>query len=58
MARLIRYFLDDQNGTAAIEYGLIATLITLAIIVAVGGAADEVVAMWSSNEGQISQALK
>lgn len=58
MARLIRHFLDDQNGTAAIEYGLIATLITLAIIVAVGGAADEVVAMWSSNEGQISQALK
>jgi len=58
MARLIRHFLDSQNGTAAIEYSLIAALITLAIVVAVGGAADEVVAMWDSNNGLIGEAFQ
>jgi Flp pilus assembly pilin Flp len=53
----IRQFLADQTGTAAIEYGLIATLITLAILVALGGAADQVTAMWGSNDSKISQAM-
>jgi len=32
---LLRSFLADENGATAIEYGLIATLIALAIIVGV-----------------------
>lgn len=58
MVVLIRQFLADQTGTAAIEYGLIATLITLAIIVALGGAADEVRAMWGSNDSKLTQAMQ
>ncbi len=58
MVALIRQFLADQTGTVAIEYGLIATLIALAIIVALGGVADEVTAMWGSNNSKISEAMK
>lgn len=53
----IRQFLADQTGTAAIEYGLIATLITLAILVALGGAADQVTAMWRANNSKIGEAM-
>ncbi len=35
MDHLLRRFADDENGATAIEYGLIAALIAVAIIVAV-----------------------
>lgn len=34
-------FWRDQEGVTAIEYGLIAALVAVAIIVAVGGVGDE-----------------
>ncbi|MES2195498.1 MAG: Flp family type IVb pilin [Pseudomonadota bacterium] len=37
MKRLISQFLADQSGATAIEYGLIAAGISLAIIAAVNG---------------------
>jgi pilus assembly protein Flp/PilA len=37
MARRISDFIRDERGATAIEYGLIATLIALVIIVAVTG---------------------
>jgi pilus assembly protein Flp/PilA len=33
MTRLLRQFVRDQSGATAIEYGLIATLIAVALIV-------------------------
>lgn len=33
MKRLLKNFVDDQSGATAIEYGLIASLIAVAIIV-------------------------
>lgn len=36
MSNLIARFVKDESGATAIEYGLIATLIALAIIVAAG----------------------
>jgi pilus assembly protein Flp/PilA len=36
MRILIRKFIDDQNGATAIEYGLIAAGISVAIITVVG----------------------
>ena len=36
MANLIARFVKDESGTTVIEYGLISTLIALAIIVAAG----------------------
>jgi pilus assembly protein Flp/PilA len=35
MRNLLHRFIDDQSGVTAIEYGLIAALIAVAIIVAV-----------------------
>jgi pilus assembly protein Flp/PilA len=35
MGNLFRRFIDDQSGVTAIEYGLIAALIAVVIIVAV-----------------------
>jgi pilus assembly protein Flp/PilA len=35
MEHLLRRFSDDQSGVTAIEYGLIASLIAVVIIVAV-----------------------
>jgi pilus assembly protein Flp/PilA len=35
MSRFIRYLLRDESGATAIEYGLIAALISVAIISAV-----------------------
>ncbi len=40
MKKLIR-FLKDEDGVTAIEYGLIAALIAVAIIVAVGTVGDK-----------------
>jgi pilus assembly protein Flp/PilA len=34
MTKLMKRFVNDESGATAIEYGLIATLIALAIIVA------------------------
>ncbi len=36
MIHLIRNFIDDESGATAIEYGLIAAGIAVAIIAAVG----------------------
>jgi len=37
MRRIIANFINDQTGATAIEYGLIAAGISIAIIVAVNG---------------------
>jgi pilus assembly protein Flp/PilA len=34
MKSLVRRFLKDQNGATAIEYGLVAVIVSIAIVVA------------------------
>lgn len=41
-------FLRDESGATAIEYGLIAALIALAIIAAVGMTGERLVALFES----------
>ena len=36
MSRLVTRFLKDQSGATAIEYGLIAALVAVVIVTAVG----------------------
>jgi pilus assembly protein Flp/PilA len=52
--KTIREFLADESGATAIEYGLIAAGIAIAIIAAVQG----VGAKLSSNFGKVSTSLK
>jgi pilus assembly protein Flp/PilA len=54
MKKMVREFIADESGATAIEYGLIAAGIALAIISAVQG----VGAKLSSNFGKISTSLK
>ncbi|MDQ8699328.1 Flp family type IVb pilin [Hyphomicrobium sp. LHD-15] len=41
MTNIFSRFLKDESGATAIEYGLIAALISVAIITAVGGIGDK-----------------
>jgi pilus assembly protein Flp/PilA len=54
MKNLIARFVKDESGATAIEYGLIAAGISLAIIAAVNGLGTKL----SANFGAISASLK
>lgn len=51
-------FLKDTKGATAVEYGLIAAVLSLAIIGGVGILAGDLQAMWGDNNSDINQALK
>jgi pilus assembly protein Flp/PilA len=51
---LLRQFLDDESGATAIEYSLIATLISLAAIVGVGKAANALRDYWDNIGDKVS----
>jgi pilus assembly protein Flp/PilA len=50
--------LTDESGTTAIEYGLMAALIGLAIVVAVGQTSDSVIAIFDYWSKAVTDALK
>jgi pilus assembly protein Flp/PilA len=52
--KIIRRFLADETGATAIEYGLIAAGISLAIITIIQGVGSKL----STNFGKISTSLK
>jgi len=54
MKSLILSFFKDESGATAIEYGLIAAGIAIAIITAVNGVGTQL----STNFGTISSSLK
>jgi pilus assembly protein Flp/PilA len=51
---LLRRFLDDESGATAIEYSLIATLVSLAAIVGVGKAATALRDYWGNISDKVS----
>ena len=57
MKRLFCRFLQDESAATAIEYGLIATLLSLAIFVAVGNFTDNLGFLWDENSGKINEAF-
>ena len=54
MRKYLKDFIADESGATAIEYGLIAAGIALAIIAAVQGVGTKL----STNFGKISTSLK
>lgn len=50
-------FLRDEKGATAVEYGLIAAVLSLAIIAGVGVLAGDLRVMWGDNNSDINQAL-
>ena len=52
----IRRFVNDESGVTAIEYGLIAGLIAVAIIGAVGAVGTDLAGTFNYVGGQLPQA--
>lgn len=53
----IMKFLKDENGVTAIEYGLIAALIAVAIIISVTAVGTQLDAVFDYIQGQLADAL-
>jgi pilus assembly protein Flp/PilA len=47
LSRILRSFAANESGATAIEYGLICSLIFLAIVSAISAVADGTVAMYN-----------
>ena len=56
MTTAIRTFLDDESGATAIEYGLIAALISVAAIAAMGALGDSLQTLFNTVAGELNNA--
>lgn len=54
---MLRRFLTDETGATAIEYGLIAAMICVAILGGLTTFASGVSALWGGNNSQITGVL-
>lgn len=54
---MFKRFWKDETGATAVEYGIIATVLSLAIITGVGMLAGEMSNLWGNNNGAIGSAL-
>ena len=57
MIKKIRTFLADDSGATAIEYGLIAALVSVAAITALSAMGNSLSNMFSSVGGEIDGAI-
>ncbi len=48
MRQILIRFRDDKRGATAVEYGLIAALIMVAIVASVQGVATKTTGMWNN----------
>lgn len=56
MSKLFARFLKEESGATAIEYGLIAALIALAIIVGAGALGNSLNNMFNNISGSLDKA--
>ena len=56
MLRTVQKFLTDETGATAIEYGLIAALVSVAAIAALGAMGDSLSNMFSTVAGELDNA--
>ncbi|MEP9373054.1 Flp family type IVb pilin [Mesorhizobium sp. KR1-2] len=57
MPSLIQLFLHDERGATAVEYGLIAAVLSLTIVAGVGKAADALEFLFSNSNSRLVQAF-
>jgi pilus assembly protein Flp/PilA len=55
---LIHRLLNDRSGATAIEYGLIAALIVIGMLVALQGVAGQNTTMWNSIAQKSNDAIQ
>jgi pilus assembly protein Flp/PilA len=56
MRKIVRFISDEEGATAA-EYGLLITLIALAILVGVGALGTSISGMYHSNAARVADAI-
>ena len=54
MTKLFARFAKEEDGATAIEYGLIAAILSVAIIAAVSGVRDELNTTFTSVENELA----
>lgn len=54
MTKIFARFAKDESGATAIEYGLIAALIALAIVAGASAVGTQLGSMFTSIEGELS----
>ena len=57
MYKLVKSFLDDDSGATAIEYGLIAGLVSVAAIGALSAMGTSLDSMFTAVSGQLNSAV-
>ncbi len=57
MKQLLKRFIEDEAGSPAVEYSMIATVIAVALIAAFMGLGNGISALFSGNEGSIGAAI-
>ena len=56
MIAQVNTFIQDESGATAIEYGLIAALISVAAIAAMGALGDSLQTLFNTVAGELSNA--
>ncbi len=56
MFAMVRSFYRDESGATAIEYGLIAALISVAAIAAMGALGDSLQSLFNTVAGELNNA--
>lgn len=54
---MFKRFIEDDKGATAVEYALIVTVLSLAVVVGVSGAFDAVEFLFSDNNSKVNQAM-
>ncbi len=57
MINVIRKLINDESGATAIEYGLIAALVSVAAVAALGNLGDSLSAMFTSVSLELDSAV-
>ncbi|RJT35278.1 Flp family type IVb pilin [Mesorhizobium waimense] len=57
MKKLLQRFIKDETGATAIEYGLIVTVLSLAIVAGIGQASNAIQWLFSDNNSKLANAF-
>ncbi|MBX9882436.1 MAG: Flp family type IVb pilin [Sphingomonas sp.] len=56
MRTILRRLLIDRRGATAVEYGLIVSLIVIAMVASLQAVASQTIGMWNSVSSRVTQA--
>jgi pilus assembly protein Flp/PilA len=56
MKNMIKRFVKDESGATAIEYGLIAALLSVAVITALSAVSDQLTSTYEKVESELKKA--